>query len=140
MGSFEWYQYFPPKNQSWKLKKLGNFYCYDSNCRKLLILECSFMYCKLFILFMFVYEKNRDTFMNRVYVSVLSATCYLNWLNKFKFSSGNVGDRILIREQCCCKHWSTVNVWLLQMWGPKKHSPGHALNRKYLENVEGNPD
>ena len=32
-----------------------------SNCRKLLILGCSFTWCKLFILFMFVYDKNKDT-------------------------------------------------------------------------------
>ena len=32
-----------------------------SNCRKLLILGCSFMWCNLFIFFMFVYEKNKDT-------------------------------------------------------------------------------
>ena len=32
-----------------------------SNCRKLLILGCCFMWCKLFILFIFVYDKNKDT-------------------------------------------------------------------------------
>ena len=32
-----------------------------SNCRKLLILGCSFTWCKLLILFMFVYDKNKDT-------------------------------------------------------------------------------
>ena len=31
------------------------------NRRKLLILGYSFMRCKLFILFMFVYDKNKDT-------------------------------------------------------------------------------
>ena len=32
-----------------------------SNCRKLPILGCSFTWCKLFTLFMFVYDKNKDT-------------------------------------------------------------------------------
>ena len=32
-----------------------------SNCRKLLIWGCASMWCKLFILFMFVYDKNKDT-------------------------------------------------------------------------------
>ena len=32
-----------------------------SNCRKLLIFGCSSTWCKLFTLFMFVYNKNKDT-------------------------------------------------------------------------------
>ena len=32
-----------------------------SNCRKLLILWCSFTWCKLFTLLMFVFDKNKDT-------------------------------------------------------------------------------
>ena len=32
-----------------------------SNCRKLLIWGYSFMWCKLFVVFMFVYDKNKDT-------------------------------------------------------------------------------
>ena len=84
MGSFEWYQYFLPKNQSCKLQKLESrlvrpwilfpykslksqialtlkpLLLWFSNCRKLLILGCSFMWCKLFISFMFVYDKNKD--------------------------------------------------------------------------------
>ena len=80
-GSFEWYRYFLPKNQSCKLQKLESrllrpwilfpykslkseialtlklLLLWHSNCRKLLIWGYSVTWCKLFVLFMFVYDK-----------------------------------------------------------------------------------
>ena len=101
-GSFEWYQYFLPKNQSCKLQKLESrlvrpwilfpykslktqialtlnlLLLWLSNCGKWLILGCSFTWCKLFIVFMFVYYKNKDTPLwieSIVWVMCVRASC-----------------------------------------------------------------
>ena len=56
-----------------------------SNCKKLLTLGCSFTWCKVFILFVFVYKKNKDTFMNRVYSAFINEQVSLSRTFLFRF-------------------------------------------------------
>ena len=80
--------------------KLWNFYCYDSNCRKLLILECSFTWCKLLILLMFVYDKNKDTpfciesmaFIIPLWTSLDKTQSYRKWPVTFFVGSKSSGE------------------------------------------------
>ena len=53
-----------------------------SNCRKLLIWGCSFTKCKLLIVFLFVYDKNKDT---PLWIGSMHQLCFaslkvLKWL------------------------------------------------------------
>ena len=58
---------------------LKHLLLWPSNCRKLLILICAFMWCKLFILIMFVYDKNKD-----VHFCIESIIQFQNYVQQLK--------------------------------------------------------
>ena len=126
MGSSEWYLNFLPKNQSYKLQKLESrllrpwilfpykslktevaltlklLLLWLSNCWKLLILGCSFTWCKLFVSLMFVYDKNKDTPL---------------WIGSMILKNRESARNSKFKDRCWCVcvalNWISIKNWLL---------------------------